>query len=378
MFMPERFLRPVRCQRGGLAIAAVAGATSVLAAASAAAQEGPGLGVEATPEQVAAWALTVLPDGTGLPPGSGTARAGETIYTQKCLAFGAVAGPNDRLAGGHGTLADAAPVKTVGSYWPYATTVFDYVRRAMPFTQPQSLSSDELYALTAYLLYINDIVGQDDVIDARTLPAIEMPNSANFDWAWGATSDSTSQASAGIELLNGTLDGWTVVDAQPDTFRIEGGALRVDGPEGWLRSDATYADFELTAEFRFLTDDADSGILFRAVGTEPFARGWPNQSYQLQMLNPVSESRFPPLGSLFRHGMPGGETRFDEPNARRTSRPTREWQTLVIRVSGESVEAALNGVKVLRADGIGNDSGHIGIQSETDALEFRSLRLRQL
>ena len=359
-----------RSQRRRLAGTAVASTAMTLAANSAAAQEGPGLGVEATPEQVAAWSLTVLPDGTGLPPGSGTARAGAAIYAQKCLAcHGAEGkdGPNDRLAGGHGTLADAAPVKTVGSYWPYATTVFDYIRRAMPFTQPQSLSSDEIYALTAYLLHINDIVGQDEVIDSRTLPAVEMPNSANFDWAWGAA-----------ELFDGSLDGWTVVDTQTDNFRIEGDVLRVEGSEGWLRSDATYADFELTVEFRFLTDDADSGIFFRAVGTEPFARGWPNQSYQLQMLNPVSASRFPPIGSLFRHGMPNGDTQFDEPLARQTSRPTGEWQTLVIRVSGETVEASLNGVKVLEADGIGNGSGHIGIQGETSALEFRALRLRQL
>jgi len=248
----------------------------------------------------------------------------------------------------------------------------------MPFTQPQSLSSDEVYALTAYLLFINDVVGRDDVIDSRTLPAIEMPNRANFDWAWDATSNANVQASIGTELLGGDFDGWTSVDTTSESFRIEGGVLRVDGSEGWLRSDATYADFELTVEFRFLTDDADSGILFRVVGTAPFARGWPNQSYQLQMLNPASESRFPPLGSLFRHGMPNGDTQFDEPLARQTSRPTGEWQTLVIRVSGETVEASLNGVKVLEADGIGNSPGHIGIQGETSALEFRSLRLRQL
>jgi hypothetical protein len=194
----------------------------------------------------------------------------------------------------------------------------------------------------------------------------------------GTMPDSAAQTSTGTELFNGSLDGWTIVDARPGTFRIEGEVLRVDGPEGWLRSDATYADFELTVEFRFLTDDADSRILFRAVGTEPFARGWPNQSYQLQMLNPASESRFPPLGSLFRHGMPGGETRFDEPLARATSGPTGEWQTLEIRVSGTNMEAALNGVQVLAADGIGNSPGHIGIQGETNALEFRSLRLRPL
>jgi len=177
MFTTERSL--LSC----LAAAAVLSNLLAPIAAPVAAQEGPRLGVEATPEQVAAWALTVLPDGTGLPPGSGTARAGEAIYAQKCLAcHGAEGkdGPNDRLAGGHGSLADAAPVKTVGSYWPYATTVFDYIRRAMPFVQPQSLSADETYALTAYLLYLNGIVAIDDRIDRQSLPAVEMPNAENF------------------------------------------------------------------------------------------------------------------------------------------------------------------------------------------------------
>ena len=152
----------------------------------AAAQEGPGLGVAVTAEQIEGWALTILPDGTGLPPGSGTARVGAGIYAAKCAAcHGAdgTGGLNDQLAGGHGTLASAAPVRTVGSYWPYATTVFDYVRRAMPLTQPQSLSDDETYALTAYLLHLNGIIPEDAVMDARTLPRVEMPNRANFESA---------------------------------------------------------------------------------------------------------------------------------------------------------------------------------------------------
>jgi cytochrome c len=156
------------------------------AAWSVAAQEGPGLGVVATPEEIEGWALTILPDGTGLPPGSGTARAGAAIYAAKCAAcHGAdgTGGPNDQLSGGHGTLASAAPVRTVGSYWPYATTVFDYVRRAMPLPQPQSLSNDETYALTAYLLHLNGIIAEDAVMDARTLPSVEMPNRANFESA---------------------------------------------------------------------------------------------------------------------------------------------------------------------------------------------------
>jgi cytochrome c len=157
------------------------------AAAAQATLEGPQLGVAATPDQVASWDVSVGPDGATLPPGSGTAKAGAAVYAAKCVACHNKDGagqPNDQLAGGQGTLRDAAPVRTIGSYWPYATTVFDYVRRAMPYVMPHSLSDDETYALTAYLLFINDVIGETDVIDARTLPAVQMPNRANFVSAW--------------------------------------------------------------------------------------------------------------------------------------------------------------------------------------------------
>ncbi|WP_428099924.1 c-type cytochrome [Candidatus Rariloculus sp.] len=147
------------------------------------AQAGPGLGVELSAEQIAAWDINIAPDGTGLPPGSGDARTGAEVYALKCVACHAVeeeGGLNDRLTGGHGSLAGSAPVRTVGSYWPYATTIFDYIRRAMPFTSPQSLTDDETYALTAYLLQLNGIIGEDDVMDATTLPSVEMPNRDGF------------------------------------------------------------------------------------------------------------------------------------------------------------------------------------------------------
>lgn len=166
---------------------ALAGLVLALGGVTSQAQEGPGLGRAASAEAIAAWSLSVLPSGDGLPPGAGTARAGAAIYVEKCLAcHGANGenGPNDRLAGGHGTLTSDSPVKTVGSYWPYATTVFDYIRRAMPFTAPQSLTDDEAYALTAYLLYINGIVDIDETIDAESLPAIAMPNADGFYRAW--------------------------------------------------------------------------------------------------------------------------------------------------------------------------------------------------
>lgn len=156
------------------------------AGSTAGAQESPGLGVPATADEIAGWDISIGPDGAGLPPGSGTARAGGEIYMAKCLACHGAEGagqPSDRLVGGQGSIASAAPVKTIGSYWPYATTIFDYVRRAMPFTQPMSLSDDEVYALTAYLLYLNGIIDESDVIDAESLPRIAMPNRENFFWA---------------------------------------------------------------------------------------------------------------------------------------------------------------------------------------------------
>jgi cytochrome c len=153
------------------------------ASAGPSAVEGPNLGRAATPAQIAGWDISVGPDGAGLPPGRGTPAGGAMVYEQKCLICHGARGagqPNDRLVGGQGTLASKAPVRTIGSYWPYATTIFDYVRRAMPYIQPQSLSNDEVYAVTAYLLQINGIIGEQDEMNAQTLPKVKMPNQANF------------------------------------------------------------------------------------------------------------------------------------------------------------------------------------------------------
>jgi cytochrome c len=144
---------------------------------------GPRLGVPATPAELESADVSIGPDGAGLPPGSGTPSQGEAIFNTKCImchGSQGAGGINDQLVGGNGTLATRAPVKTIGSYWPYATTVFDYVRRAMPYPAPHSLTDAEVYALTAYLLSLNGIIGKDAVIDAKTLPAVQMPNRGNF------------------------------------------------------------------------------------------------------------------------------------------------------------------------------------------------------
>jgi cytochrome c len=166
-----------RSRRAGFFAAAAACLTT------AAAQETPNLGDTPSPELIAAWDISIEPDGTGLPPGSGTAIDGAPLYAINCIACHGPGGEgllNDRLVGGHGTIGSDSATKTVGSYWPYATTIFDYIRRAMPFLQPQSLSDDETYALTAYLLYLNEIIDEDDVMNADTLPSVEMPNVDNF------------------------------------------------------------------------------------------------------------------------------------------------------------------------------------------------------
>ena len=145
--------------------------------------ESPDLGRAATPAQIAGWDISVGPDGVGLPPGKGTPAMGATVYEQKCQVCHGARGagqPNDRLVGGQGTLASKTPVRTIGSYWPYATTVFDYVRRSMPYLQSQSLRDNEVYAVTAYLLNLNGIIGENDEMNAQTLPKVKMPNQSSF------------------------------------------------------------------------------------------------------------------------------------------------------------------------------------------------------
>ena len=132
--------------------------------------------------------FAIPPDGRGLPPGSGNAAAGAKIYATNCAAcHGEKLEGNpakgiggDKLIGGRGSLATKTPVKTVESYWPYATTLFDYIRRAMPLLEPQSLSAEQVYSVTAYVLYLNELVGESDVINAVTLPEVRMPNRDGF------------------------------------------------------------------------------------------------------------------------------------------------------------------------------------------------------
>lgn len=142
-----------------------------------------GFGAEASEARVAMWDIDVRSDGAGLPPGAGTVEEGRVVFESLCVeCHGAtgVEGPNDRLVGRDPWGETGPAAQTIGSYWPYATTLFDYLRRAMPHLTPGLLSSDQTYAVIAYLLYLNEIVPEDAVMDAETLPAVVMPARDRF------------------------------------------------------------------------------------------------------------------------------------------------------------------------------------------------------
>src|SRR5436853_7333153 len=164
--------------------AALAAACALGLFSSVALAQSPNLGKVITPEEVAPWDISVSPDGAGLPPGSGTPKQGGAVYAAKCVACHGEKGagkPNDALVGGIGSLAGAKPpLKTVGSFWPYATTIFDYVRRSMPYNESKTLTNDEVYAVVAYVLQLNGVVGENDTIEASTLPQVKMPNRDGF------------------------------------------------------------------------------------------------------------------------------------------------------------------------------------------------------
>lgn len=140
-------------------------------------------GRPASAEEIKAWNIDVAPDGTGLPDGHGDVARGQQVFEDNCSACHGTKGGGglaDRLVGGRGTLAADHPVKTVGSFWPYATTLFDYVRRAMPYPAPQTLGDDDTYAVVAYILHLNEIVPANTVLDRSSLPKVRMPNRDGF------------------------------------------------------------------------------------------------------------------------------------------------------------------------------------------------------
>ena len=159
-------------------------AVFLLACAEPVQAQGPyGIGRAATPAEIAGWNIDIDRNGNGLPPGIGGVGRGREIFDQQCAACHGAKGEGgigDRLAGGQGTLATPKPVRTVGSYWPYAPTLFDYIRRAMPQNAPQTLSNDDVYAVSAYVLNLNGLLPSDATLNAKTLSAIKMPNRSMF------------------------------------------------------------------------------------------------------------------------------------------------------------------------------------------------------
>ena len=183
-------------RKHGLGLLAVLLAMTAVAGSEALAQMPTyGVGRAPTAEEVKAWDLTIPPDGQGLPPGRGTAVLGKPVYAERCASCHGENGEDPKyraLVGGRGPLTPAElsenldwllggrPVLTIGRFWAHATTLWSYINRAQPFDEPGSLTHDQVYAVTAYLLYLNGIIGEADVLDARTLPAVKMPNRDGF------------------------------------------------------------------------------------------------------------------------------------------------------------------------------------------------------
>ena len=145
--------------------------------------QGPNLGTPISPADIAAWDISVMPDGSGLPAGSGTPAQGAPIYAQKCAACHGANGKggiNAALIGGQPLTTGIETTKTVANFWPYPTTLFDFMRRAMPYPKPRTLTNEEVYALTAYILRLNNLIGENDVMNANTLPKVRMPNRDGF------------------------------------------------------------------------------------------------------------------------------------------------------------------------------------------------------
>ncbi|WP_316233702.1 cytochrome c [Bradyrhizobium sp. SZCCHNPS2010] len=164
-------------------IAASAALILTISSVAGMAAERYNLGRPVTGDDIAAWNIDVSGDGAGLPAGRGSVAEGRALFAEACSACHGDKGQGsaaDVLVGGRGTLATAKPIKTIGSFWPYAPTIFDYVNRAMPFNAPQSLTPDQVYSVTAYLLFLNGIVPEDTTLDAASLAKVEMPNRNGF------------------------------------------------------------------------------------------------------------------------------------------------------------------------------------------------------
>jgi hypothetical protein len=176
-----------------------------------------------------------------------------------------------------------------------------------------------------------------------------------------------------------SLSGWVVENSDGSNFAVADGVIRVSGPNGWLRSAEAFGNFTLRVEVRFLTDDADSGIFLRAPGpaSNIFIRGWPANAYQVQVRDMSRNTTTNPLwaGNLYRHRVAPGETAFEADRAMAAIKPTGEWQVFEVDARDDVIVARVNGVHVLRAAGIVNPRGYIGLQGEAGQLEYRRIEV---
>jgi len=182
-----------------------------------------------------------------------------------------------------------------------------------------------------------------------------------------------------VSLFDGvSLDGWVVENSDGANFSVHDGSLRVEEPSGWLRAEGSWTDFILELEFRFLTEGADSGVFFRAAARDGFVRGWPGQSYQVQLRDMHAPSNFLPLGQLYRHGMPDGPVTFEADAVNRLYRGVGEWHRLEVEVRGDLLLVRLEGTEVTRASQILNERAFLGLQGEIGTVEYREIRIRSL
>lgn len=191
------------------------------------------------------------------------------------------------------------------------------------------------------------------------------------------------ETSAPVALFDGkSLEGWTVVHSSGENFQVENGVLRVKGPKGWLRSAKEYGDFVLRVEFRFLTEDADSGVFVRAAAPaeKAFFNGWPANSYQVQTREMSKNQSTTPiwLGDIFRHpGTAPGKTEFNGEALQKAVKKMGEWQEYEIEVMGSTLTVKLNGVQITRAENLSNPRGYIGLQGESDLVEYRKIEIEE-
>ena len=183
MFTPSGPFRLIKDYLPGGASRLAAVVIAIALGGGGALAQGPNLGTPISPADIAAWDINIRPDGSGLPPGSGTPAQGAPIYAQKCAGCHGAngkGGVNAALVGGQPLSTAIETTKTIANFWPYPTTLFDFTRRAMPFPKPRTLTNEEVYALTAYILRLNNLIGENDVMNASTLPKVRMPNRDGF------------------------------------------------------------------------------------------------------------------------------------------------------------------------------------------------------